>query len=239
MRQVKLDATDLVPSHNDGLAGTYDATSERFWSFANIARRAQQPERFVADTLRYAKDVEQHILTLNARIAQLENLTVTDELTGLLNRRGFANVLQRNLLSAARYDEGGILAYIDLDNFKGTNDRHGHQIGDLVLCSVGRYLQQNIRATDYAARLGGDEFAILFVRAEHAPAHERARQLIRGLNKLSITSPEEGKIKVHASLGIALYDSTTDMDDLLDQADKAMYANKRKVGRTVHLSFND
>ena len=237
MRHAKLSIADKPSSKTDGILATFDEATERFWSFASNARHTVRPERLVAGTLRYAKEIEQHIQTLNARIAQLESLASTDELTGLLNRRGFASVMQRNLLSAARYDEGGILAYIDLDDFKGTNDRHGHQVGDMVLKNIGRYLRQNIRATDYAARLGGDEFTVLFVRAEHAPAQERARHLVNGLNKLTISSTE-GEISIRASLGIAHYDSMTDMDDLLDRADKAMYADKRKDKRATPLSFH-
>lgn len=237
MRHARLSVTNHVPSKADGLLNTFDEATERFRNFANDARHVMRPSRLIAGALRYAEEVEQRILALNARVAQLESLASTDELTGLLNRRGFAGVMQRNLLSAARYDEGGILAYIDIDDFKGTNDRHGHQIGDMVLKNIGRYLRQNIRATDYAARLGGDEFTVLFVRAEHAPARERARHLVNGLNELTIKSPE-GEISIRASLGIAHYDGMTDMDDLLDRADKAMYADKRKDKRAAHVSFH-
>lgn len=237
MRHAKLSIADKPPAKSDGLLATFNEATERFWNFASNSQHTVRPERLVAGTLRYAKEIEQHIQTLNARIAQLESLASTDELTGLLNRRGFASVMQRNLLSAARYDEGGILAYIDLDDFKGTNDRHGHQVGDMVLKNIGRYLRQNIRATDYAARLGGDEFTVLFVRADHAPASERARHLVDGLNELTISS-SEGEISVRASLGIAHYDSMTDMDDLLDRADKAMYTDKRKDKRAARLSFH-
>ncbi|MFZ3035549.1 MAG: GGDEF domain-containing protein [Parvibaculum sp.] len=235
MKHARLSATHHIPSKTDGLLFAFDEATERFRNFASDARHVMRPSRLVAGALRYAEEVEQRILALNARVAHLESLAITDELTGLLNRRGFAGVMQRNLLSAARYDEGGILAYIDLDDFKGTNDRYGHKIGDMVLKNVGRYLQQNVRATDYAARLGGDEFTILFVRAEHEPARERAHHLIRGLNSMSVKSPE-GEISIRASIGIAHYDGSTDMDDLLDRADKAMYADKNNGSRAVRLS---
>ena len=187
--------------------------------------------------MNYAVKAENRIAELNARIAQLENMAMTDELTGLLNRRGFDSILQRNLMSAARYDESGILAYFDLNDFKGINDRHGHPMGDDVLRAVGRHLQQSVRATDYAARLGGDEFAILFVRAQQTPARERARQLVRGLSKLGLSSPV-GKINVRASLGIASYDANTEAHDLLERADRAMYADKSKGSRAARLIIN-
>lgn len=239
MKSARLSAAGHVSSHTDKILTTYDEATERFRNFVIDARHTLRPERLVAGALHYAKEVEKRIQALDARIEQLENLSVTDELTGLLNRRGFANVIQRNLLNAARHNEGGTLAYIDLDNFKGMNDRHGHQFGDRVLRKVGRYLRQNIRATDYAARLGGDEFTILFVRAEHAPAQSRAHYLVHGLNNLSIESSDEGSIAIRASLGIAHYDRSTDMDELLDRADKAMYVNKKKTSHTARLTFND
>lgn len=196
-----------------------------------------KPELLLNRALSYAAEAEQRIVELSARIAQLENMTVTDEMTGLLNRRGFNATLHRNLLSAARYDEVGILAYLDLDGFKAVNDRHGHAVGDKVLRAVGRYIQQNIRATDYAARLGGDEFAILFVRATQVPARERARQLARGINKLTIACPT-GRIAVRTSLGLVSYDGSTDAPALLERADRAMYADKNKGSRVARMIVN-
>lgn len=237
MPRAKISRDASIASRTEGLLATGDTATARFRHFASNDRLIDRPDRLLAGALNYADEAEQRIMELNARIAQLESLTITDELTGLLNRRGFADVMQRNLLSAARYDETGILAYIDLDNFKGTNDNFGHQVGDRVLRAVGRYLIQNVRATDYAARLGGDEFAILFVRAQQSPARERARQLIRGLNKLSIKS-DDGKVSIGASLGLAYYDGETTADELLDRADRAMYADKHKGGRAARLVIN-
>jgi diguanylate cyclase (GGDEF)-like protein len=96
---------------------------------------------------------------------------------------------------------------------------------------------QNVRATDYAARLGGDEFAILFVRAQHSPARERARGLVRGINKLAIAT-EKGSIAVRASLGLAFYNGSTDADELLERADRAMYADKNRGSRAARLIIN-
>jgi diguanylate cyclase (GGDEF)-like protein len=222
---------------SDSVISVSDAATARFRRSVADRRVASDPDRLLAHALSYAEETEQRIMELNARVAQLENMTVTDELTGLLNRRGFTSILRRNLLSAARYDESGILAFLDLDGFKKINDRHGHPVGDDILRAIGRYIQQNIRATDYAARLGGDEFAILFVRAQQAPARERARQLVRGLNKLSIETPA-GPIAIHSSLGLAFYNGATEADELLDRADRAMYADKNKGSRAARLILN-
>ena len=212
-----------------------DPRTERFRRNMAAANRDQASRHIVSRALAYADDTEARITELNMCVRQLEALAQTDELTGLLNRRGFDDIVHRNLLSAARYDETGLLAYIDLDNFKSINDRCGHLAGDEVLRSVGSFLKRNIRATDYAARLGGDEFAILYVRASQRPARERAKEMLRGLASLDIPCKSH-RISVRASLGLAAYDGDTQQCDLIDRADRAMYADKKNGGRAARLT---
>src|SRR5882757_1482875 len=82
-------------------------------------------------------EAEQRLATLQARIEYLESLSVTDELTGLLNRRGFLGQLDRTLATARRGGPHGVLMICDLDGFKAINDRYGHLVGDEVLCQIG------------------------------------------------------------------------------------------------------
>jgi diguanylate cyclase (GGDEF)-like protein len=228
---MKSTATPAMP---DTVLGQ-DPQTERFRQNLRLATHGPSNQHLVREALAYAGDAEARILELNARIRQLEMLTQTDELTGLLNRRGFDDVIRRNLSSAARYDETGLLAYIDLNGFKTINDRYGHMTGDAVLRAVGTHLKKNIRTTDYAARLGGDEFAILFVRASHKPARERAKDLVRGISKLEITCKSK-KIAITASLGLATYKGDTEAESLIEQADRAMYADKKHGGRAARLT---
>lgn len=210
-----------------------DPPTERFRrSIGAVSRPASRD--LVDRALAFANEAEMRIVELNERVRRLEALTQTDELTGLLNRRGFDEVLKRNLLSAARYEESGLLAYIDLNGFKTINDRCGHAAGDEVLRAVGSFISKSIRATDYAARLGGDEFAILFVRADHKRARERAREMLRGIADLEI-SCKSHVISVSASLGFASYSGETSARDLLDRADRAMYADKKNGSRAARL----
>jgi diguanylate cyclase (GGDEF)-like protein len=212
-----------------------DPQTEQFRRNLGSEVRAAAARHIVTQALAFADEAESRIVALNERIRQLEALALTDELTGLLNRRGFHEVLHRNLLSAARYEETGLLAYIDLDNFKSVNDRCGHAAGDEVLRTVGSFLSRSIRATDYAARLGGDEFAVLFVRADHRPARDRAREMLRGLGKLRIACKTH-RISVRASLGLAAYTGETQIEHLIDRADRAMYADKKNGGRAARLT---
>jgi len=180
----------------------------------------------VQQIIAYTAEKEQTLADLHDRIAELQRQLQTDELTGLLNRRGFEVATRRVLSGAARYRETGVLAVIDIDGFKRVNDKHGHAAGDAALKLVGRILNDNIRATDYAARLGGDEFAVLWVRATPAALAQRFRDLKQSLNAAEL-SWKGIKIALKASAGAAAFDQTATLEDLMRRADKAMYRQKR------------
>ncbi len=180
----------------------------------------------VQDILAYVAEKEQSLTDLRSRVAELERLLETDELTGLLNRRGFEGAAARALAGAARYKEKGVLALIDLDGFKRVNDEHGHAAGDAALRLVGQILNDNIRATDYAARLSGDEFAVLWVRAQATALTNRVRELKTTLNE-AVLDWDGVQIPIRASIGTAAYDAATPLADLMRRADKAMYRRKR------------
>ncbi len=194
----------------------------------NSMSRTEKPGsknwRLLQEMLSYAAEAEQQLADQKVRIDQLESLAVTDHLTGLLNRRGFQGALDRALADAARYEERGLIAFIDLDKFKPINDKYGHEAGDEVLRAVGDTLIEGVRTTDYVARLAGDEFVILFVRADRA-ARERALALKSSLNRLAV--PYRGDlILVKASMGIQAYGNASTAGDLMRRADKAMYRDK-------------
>jgi diguanylate cyclase (GGDEF)-like protein len=174
-----------------------------------------------------ATHAERRIVELRQRIAQLERLAMTDELTGLLNRRGFETELQRTLALASRYDEPGLLVYVDLDGFKLVNDTYGHAAGDTVLKCVGRLLTDNLRCTDFVGRLGGDEFAVLLPRTSQKRGANRIRALRRMLNPVAVLW-NGATITVRASLGVQAYgtDNAADGAQLLSRADSSMYQTK-------------
>ena len=180
----------------------------------------------VQDILAFVAEKEQSLNDLRGRVAELERLLETDELTGLLNRRGFEAAARRTLAGASRYRETGVLALIDLDGFKRVNDDHGHAAGDAALRLVGNILSENVRATDYAARLSGDEFAILWVRALPSALPQRIQTLKQRLDT-AILEWGDTTIPLKASVGTVTYDSTSPLDVLQRQADQAMYREKR------------
>jgi len=176
--------------------------------------------------LNAAKANDKLIIRLQRRVAELERLAETDELTGLFNRRGFDNQLNRALSNASRYDEQGVLIYIDMDNFKPVNDSFGHAAGDEVLRQVASCLSKNIRETDIAGRLGGDEFAVLLTRTNWEDGLSRTEIIEKQLNNV-VVNWRGRMIAVTASFGLQGYSAKDVGLNLLDQADEAMYETKR------------
>jgi diguanylate cyclase (GGDEF)-like protein len=170
---------------------------------------------------------EQRLIALQARIEYLEGLSVTDELTGLLNRRGFLAQLERAIASARRGGPHGVLMICDLDDFKAINDRHGHLVGDDALCQTAELLAQHVRRADTVARLGGDEFAILLVGAHLVAARRKAHALAQLVAAAAITTGA-GAVNLRVSFGLAAYTGGESEEDLLNRADMAMYGQKRR-----------
>ena len=172
--------------------------------------------------------------------AQVRHQAFHDDLTGLPNRRFLDVQLSKALASCARHQRQGALMYIDLDNFKTINDTLGHAVGDLLLKEVANRLVHGTRQGDTAARLGGDEFVVMLADLKHdlpsaqQQAHAVAEQLLRNLNQpYSI-----GSHTVHStpSVGVTLFaDQRLGMDELLRQADHAMYQAKSAGRNTVRF----
>ncbi len=158
---------------------------------------------------------------------RLQQQALTDELTGLPNRRLFSDRLYQTL-EAAKRDAGTIgLLYIDLDGFKLVNDSLGHSIGDILLSRVAERLRSRTRKSDTLARLGGDEFALVLSRLRNMEeAGVVARSLLEAIAAPFLVSGHE--INISASIGVSVYpQNSEDASLLLQQADSAMYTAKR------------
>ena len=161
------------------------------------------------------------------RQTEMEVLSITDPLTGLHNRRGFTDTLERRVAEAPA-KAAGALFYIDLDNFKQVNDTHGHQAGDEALLEVAALLKEQIRGGDLAARLGGDEFALFLCGMDRAAAERKAAQILKaGARLRGFSGSAEHPLGL--SLGGAVYGPRTGeaLEDLFRRADQAMYSVKR------------
>ncbi|MEZ4572653.1 MAG: diguanylate cyclase [Thermomicrobiales bacterium] len=157
---------------------------------------------------------------------QLAHQALHDPLTGLPNRTYFGEIVSRALANATGGDNPIALLFLDLDGFKATNDKLGHQVGDQLLTAVARHLPSALRDDDVVARIGGDEFAILL----SCPiTRERAAKLAGDVLESLRHRFEIGnhEIQCSGSIGIALGDAAADsLTDLLRQADIAMYQAK-------------
>jgi len=185
-------------------------------------------QRLAAENLALRREME----LLQARLAQVESLVDTDELTGLLNKRGFAGGLTRALAAARRHGDAGVLAYFDVDDFKRVNDTWGHQAGDRVLQGIGQLLGSNVRSCDLVARLHGDEFAVVLVRSTVKHGLEKIAALEAKLNCASIPFADI-RIPVRVSVGAVPYGGNMDLHATLDAAEKAMYARKGPSSRAA------
>lgn len=162
--------------------------------------------------------------------AKIERLAVTDELTGIANRRYFLQRFEEEVDRARRYGSNLSLIMLDIDLFKDVNDTYGNQVGDLVLQEVARLLNANIRTSDLIARYGGEEFAILIPsmsKKEAAQAAEKLRNIIE-VNDMLMEGPS---VHVTISAGVSDIDSIREeegklRDKLLRHADKALYQAK-------------
>jgi len=157
-------------------------------------------------------------------------------LTGLLNRRGFEARLKDAVASACATGNGGALVYVDLDNFKQINDRHGHAQGDAALRAAAEVLRGSFRGSDLVARMGGDEFAAWMSGVAEGVASRRGQALVQAAATLQRFAPEAER-KVGFSVGIAVLRPGRQMSDgeLIALADRAMYQVKHGAKGGVAL----
>ena len=168
------------------------------------------------------------------RIVQLSR---TDELTGLLNRRACFEELERRLDMPDAKRRPGALLYLDLDNFKVLNDYAGHGAGDDVLRTFAHILRQNTRGNDVTARLGGDEFVVWIDGIDPVVAETRARAVLEAFRALAPATGDAAR-PLSVSMGLALYapQSRETPEALVARADRAMYAAKQAGRGQLHYA---
>jgi len=161
---------------------------------------------------------------------KLERLANFDSLTGLYNRRAILGRLEEQTRHAGRYQEEFSLIMADLDHFKEVNDRYGHLAGDDVLESVGRLVQQSIRATDRAGRYGGEEFLIILPRTDLSSGVNVAERIRKAVEAARMEGGKGEVFGITISLGLSSYQAGEETESLISRADDALYSAK-KTGR--------
>jgi len=164
---------------------------------------------------------------LESMLHSVEALAITDPLTGLFNRRRFADVLKREFAVTQRYRNTLSCLMLDLDHFKQINDRFGHDAGDQVLKEVARRIVGSLREVDLAARFGGEEFAVLLPHTSKTDARIVGERLLSNLRKQEFKFGGE-LVRVTASIGCAGNSDVAsgNAEDLVKAADLALYEAK-------------
>lgn len=197
-------------------------------ALGNIGLRQLLEHRIDAHTAQIEATVREHSQELHRRDqveAELQRISVTDVLTGMLNRRGFLLHAEQNLRVARRQKMSGTVIFADLDGLKKVNDRYGHDIGDRLIQDGARVFRESFRECDVVGRLGGDEFAAFTIdMANPDVILERMRAATEALTKRS-SSP----YKLSFSTGIVACDpfSELGLSDYLAIADRRMYEHKK------------
>jgi diguanylate cyclase (GGDEF)-like protein len=164
--------------------------------------------------------------------AELGNLALSDDLTGLYNRRGFMALAERQIRLGRRTGREMLLFMIDVDGLKGINDSFGHLEGDYALKRTSAVLEETFRDSDVVARLGGDEFAVLAIEAA---GHSECTIKNRLLEGLESTNAGHSRYELSLSVGVARFDPRDNgsLVALMAKADQAMYDRKRRRLRPV------
>jgi two-component system cell cycle response regulator len=189
--------------------------------------------------LRARVEVGRRVVELQARLIEARDALVHeathDPLTGVLNRRAFAENLAHHLSGERRYHHGLAVGICDIDEFKKVNDTHGHAVGDDVLCGLVHRIARNLRGHDVLGRHGGDEFVVL---TEHAH-DEEAGILYERVRAAVADSPfptRSGDVSVTISFGVKIRSSDEGEDQLFAEADTALYGAKNAGRNQVCLA---
>lgn len=168
---------------------------------------------------------------------RLGELARKDPLTGLANRRGFDEVAANELDRARRTATALSVITLDIDHFKHVNDTHGHAAGDEVLKALAEHSQARLRSTDIFARMGGEEFVILLPDTSIDQAVEKAESLRQALAEIVVSLSNGTNVQITVSFGVAaLIKHGTDISQVLEAADKALYEAKRSGRNCVKVA---
>ena len=217
----------LQSGHNEGYTSEgrlLTADGELRWVSMQVALVGD--ENYSNDAVVHLKDISdrKHYET------ELRYLADHDPLTGLLNRRGFRDMLEHHNALDARYATGGAVVLLDLDNFKDINDTLGHPAGDALLRSIGQAMRLRVRESDVLARLGGDEFAVLLWTVDAAGATRLTQDLLTAVRAGGLDWRHRA-MRSTASAGVVLLSGAPGpVDEILANADLAMYAAKKAGG---------
>ncbi len=257
--QFDLVISDLVMPQMDGIAlikavreSGIDVPLLVMTGFASIEYAVESMKAGATDFITKPLKFD-HVMLIVNRVLETEtlrrlarereyykDLSNSDGLTQIGNYRHFHHVLRLEIDRQKRYGRPLTLLMIDIDDFKRTNDRYGHLIGDMVLIKIASLLRDEVRGFDFVARYGGDEFTVILPEVSEKAAVAVGRRIMRAIALQEFSSPEYKDIgPVSVTLGIASFPRDAgDAQGLVAKADRAMYAGK-SAGKNCLCVFGD
>lgn len=183
------------------------------------------------------RDLVEGDLLLNSQFLQLLELSTKDELSRLLNRRGFFIQAEKHVRLAQRLGQNVGILYLDLDKLKLINDQHGHRLGDKAITALASAIHNVLRDSDVAGRIGGDEFVVVMMTPDEEALPKTAARIRAELRNLC--NGELGGIQLSVSIGAQLFDvkDLTSIDRMVSLVDERMYEDKHQgVHRQLGVS---
>lgn len=176
---------------------------------------------------------------LSSALGRIRELAVTDELTGVYNRRHLLDVLaQQKAMADRQHDYCFTLCYVDLDFFKRVNDKFGHSTGDRVLRSFAEIVGHILREVDCVARIGGEEFLLVLGGTSQVDAIIAAGRIATRLKEMQV-SQAEPQYRITVSMGVTEYRHSEEIETTMDRADRALYDAKRTGRNRVVIADSD
>lgn len=196
------------------------------------------------------KELKQKLHRKDLEIKELKSIATKDPLTGLFNRRGFEEEVGRlikDIIFAKEnpetrkhfYIDSISILFFDIDNFKKLNDTYGHKAGDQVLRQVAQIIRQKIRGIDFAGRWGGEELVVALVGSHEGDAYNKAEEIRKAVKSRVQVGSSSGQNSVTVSIGVAELENKINLDDLVKNADKAMYEAKHERGKNNTVKFSE
>lgn len=170
----------------------------------------------------------------------LEKLSITDELTGLYNRRYFYDHISMHVALAKRHEYHIGCLMMDIDHFKNVNDTFGHAVGDKVLKKASKIMADKVREGEIVARFGGEEFIVCLCRADTEGALSAAERMRKSVENSNFSEDSSNPLKVTISVGIAMFPQKglNNADDIIKAADEALY-HAKEAGRNKAIVYSE
>lgn len=224
---------DACMSELQSLSGA-DGLQAVLMKLVESTRHARQSVESLRTELKSSQD---ELQSLQQRLQALEAEALKDPLTGLYNRRGLDQALQRLRTDGLELSRSSLLM-IDLDHFKRINDSYGHLFGDQVLCAVAKMLESMIKGRDMAARMGGEEFVVLLPETPPSGAVALAEQFRTAFSRAKVRRAGSDKVidQLTVSIGVASPDPQETLERAMERADAALYRAKSEGRNCVRVA---